>query len=63
MAGIRVFSPSSVRPDTITNVVYRELLDVHVAPPVTLPIPVQQIEVAAPLPDDDDTSEDSYDDY
>jgi hypothetical protein len=61
MDGIRVFSPSSSHPDIITNVVYRELLDVHDAPPV--PIPVLRIEVPLPQPDDDNTSESSYDDY
>jgi hypothetical protein len=63
MDGIRVFSPSSSHPDIITNVVYRELLDIHDAPPVPEPIPIQIIEVPAQLPDDENASEASYDDY
>jgi hypothetical protein len=61
MSGIRVFSPSSSQHDIITNVVYRELLDVHDLPPVSIPIRI--IEVSDSRPDDDNSSESSYDDY
>jgi hypothetical protein len=62
MDGIRVFSPSSERPDTITNVVYRELLDDNFTTPK--PIPVIQQDVTSPLIDDQqDSSESNYDDY
>jgi hypothetical protein len=61
MDGIRVFSPSSVRPDTITNVVYRELLDQVYTTPEPLPIAIRQPQER--INTDETESDSSYDDY
>jgi hypothetical protein len=65
MEGIRVFSPSSTRPDTITNVVYRELLDdTHSTPAPNLTIrPNIKQPVNVNEDGNESDSELSYDDY
>jgi hypothetical protein len=63
MEGIRVFSPSSVRPDTITNVVYRELLDdIHSTPAPNLTVR-PNIQVRVNEDGNESDSDLSYDDY
>jgi hypothetical protein len=63
MEGIRVFSPSSVQPDTITNVVYRELLDdTHSTPAPNLKVR-PNIQVRVNDDGNESASDSSYDDY